>query len=192
VHVVDHQSGDQVRIDVRVPRDLGWFSIGNRSVLLELVVPDDVTVDIHTRDGGILVNHVKGRMKLRSGDGRIEATRVDGSVEAETGDGQIRLNGRVDHLRLRTGDGSIEAELVPGSSITSGWEISTGDGHVTLRVPSNLNADLEAHTNDGDIEMDFPVTTRMGASNDLRGRIGHGGAPLRIRTGDGRIRILKD
>jgi hypothetical protein len=123
----------------------------------------------------------------------VEATRVDGALDANTGDGSIRIRGRLDAMTLHTGDGSIEAELMAGSKISSGWDIGTGDGHVTLRLPANFGADLDAHTNDGKIEVEFPVTTsRMVSGNDIHGKLNGGGPVLKIRTGDGAIKILKN
>jgi hypothetical protein len=191
VQVIDHQNGDLVQIEVREPHEMRWFQIGNRSIRLELRVPNGLTAVIHTHDGAIIAENVSGNLRLRSGDGHIEATHVDGALEAETGDGSIRVRGRLDNLHLRSGDGSVEAELGAGSKMASPWEVATGDGHITLTVPSDFGAELDAHTNDGSIDLDFPLTTRGGGGHDVRGRLGAGGPTLRIRTGDGSIKILK-
>ncbi len=117
----------------------------------------------------------------------------NGTLDANTSDGSIRVRGRLDALTLHTGDGSIEAELMAGSKITSAWDISTGDGHVTVRVPEGFAADLDAHTGDGGIEVSFPVTTSGTLSgHDLRGRMNGGGPTLKIRSGDGSIHVLRD
>jgi hypothetical protein len=191
VQVIDHQTGDAVQIEVRVPHEMHWFQIGDHSIRLELRVPNGLTATIHTHDGSIVAENLNGTLRLRSGDGHIETTHVDGSLDAESGDGSIRVRGRLDSLRLRTGDGSIEAELSPGSKVATGWDLSTGDGHVTLTVPGDIGAELDAHTNDGSVQLDFPITTKTSSTHDVRGRIGAGGGTLRIRTGDGSIKILK-
>jgi hypothetical protein len=193
VQVYDRQVGDRVELDVRIAKMNRWFNVGERSVRVEIRVPNDLIANVHTRDGAIVVDGVRGSLKLRTGDGRVEATRVDGALAAETGDGSIRIRGRLDALSLRTGDGSIEADVMSGSKITSGWDVGTGDGHVTLRLPAGFNAELDAHTNDGKIDTDFPVTTsRFRSGNDLRGRLNSGGATLKVRTGDGAIRIQRN
>jgi hypothetical protein len=77
--------------------------------------------------------------------------------------------------------------------MASAWDINTGDGHVTLRLPQSFAADLDAHTGDGQIEVNFPITTSgTVGGHDLRGKIGGGGPTLKIRTGDGGIKVQRD
>lgn len=193
VQVIDRQNGDRVELDVRVPHGSGWFSMGNHSIRVEIRVPNGALANVHTHDGSINVDGVRGALRVKTGDGHIEATRLDGTLDANTGDGSIRVRGRLDVLTLHTGDGSIEAELTAGSKISSAWDITTGDGHVTLRLPEGFAADLDAHTGDGGIEVSFPVTTSgTVSSHDLRGRMNGGGPTLKIRSGDGSIRVQRD
>jgi len=111
VQVYDRQTGDRVELDVRVAKMNRWFSFGDRSVRVEVRVPNGLLANVHTRDGAIIVDGVRGSLRLRTGDGHVEATGIDGTLDADTGDGSIRLRGRLDGMSLHTGDGSIEAEL---------------------------------------------------------------------------------
>jgi hypothetical protein len=101
------------------------------------------------------------------------------------------VRGRLDSLTLRSGDGSIDADLLPGSKIASSWRVESGDGGVIVRLPRDFAADLDLHTGDGSISVDFPLTTTAGgrSDHDLRARLNAGGAPFFIRTGDGSIRL---
>jgi DUF4097 and DUF4098 domain-containing protein YvlB len=188
VRVTDHQAGDRVDIEVRVPRT--HISFGIRSVHVELQVPRELRATIHSGDGRISIHDVKGEVHLSTSDGSIEADAVDGDFEAKTGDGRIRANGRWDRLNLETSDGSVDAEARVGSKMAAPWRIHTGDGSVTLRLPENFAADLDAHTGDGKITVDLPVTASgtLGGS-DLRGKLNGGGQTLVVRTGDGPIRL---
>ena len=114
VQVYDHQTGDHVELDVRVAKLTRWFNIGDRSVRVEIRVPNGLLANIHTRDGAIHADGVRGDLRLRTGDGHIEALSIDGSLNADTGDGSIRIRGRLDALALHTGDGSIEADVANG------------------------------------------------------------------------------
>ena len=188
VRVTDHQAGDRVEIEVRVPRT--HISFGRRSVRVELQVPRELRASIHSGDGKISVQDLKGEIRLSTSDGSIEADAVDGDFEAKTGDGRIRATGRWDRLSLETKDGSVDAEARAGSKMAGAWRIHTGDGSVTLRLPENFAADLDAHTGDGKIMVDFPVTASgsLGGS-ELRGKLNGGGQMLVVRTGDGPIRL---
>ena len=210
VRVTPRVTGDRIELEVKVPRVRWNLGYENRSVNIELTLPREanlaantgdghVTVcdlkgnlDVRTGDGHITLSDIRGEMKLYTGDGHIEGDHLDGKLDVQTGDGRIRVNGRFDALELRTGDGSIEAEAAKGSKIETRWALSTGDGHIRLRVPSDINADLDAHTNDGRISLDIPVTVSDGLSTDtVRGKLNAGGPLLRLRTGDGSIRLEK-
>ena len=119
VQVIDRQAGDRVELDVRVPHSMGIFNMGNRSIRVEIRVPNGALANVHTHDGSITLEALRGSLKMKTGDGRIEATRVDGTMDASTGDGSIRVRGRLDGLALHSGDGSIEAELSAGSKMAS-------------------------------------------------------------------------
>jgi len=193
VQVIEHQTGDHVDLEVRMPHHSFSLNFGSRSsIQVELRVPREIQSDIRTGDGSIIVENLKGETRLSTGDGRIEATSLDGALDAQTGDGRIITRGRFDLLKLHTGDGSIEAEINNGSRVTSEWSVRTGDGHVTLRLPATLSADLEVHTGDGHIQSDLPVTV-SGSQNEheLRGKLNAGGPPLIVRTNDGSIRLEK-
>lgn len=190
VTINDHQAGDRVELEVRIPHHGFEITFGRRNVRVELQVPRNLRSDIHTGDGAITVDGLHGETRLSTGDGHIEADRLDGTLDAQTGDGRMRIRGRFDLLNLHTGDGSIEAEIDNGSKISSEWRVRTGDGHVTLRLPRDFSADLDVHTGDGHIDSDLPVTVSGSRrENELRGRLNAGGPPLVVRTNDGSIRL---
>jgi len=191
VRVNARQSGNRVEIDVRVPRE--HFSFGDRWAHVEVIVPPELRAEVHTGDGHITVQGVRGNLRLNTGDGGIDCDDIGGSVEARTGDGAIKVNGRFDSLDLRTNDGSVNADAAPGSKMAGPWRIHTGDGGVTVRLPQGFAADLNAQTGDGHISVDMPlVTNSMKTSeNTVKGQLNGGGPTLRIETGDGSIRIEK-
>jgi hypothetical protein len=187
LEVLDHQMGDRVEIALRVP-SVNW-SIGRRSVRVEIQVPRETQVDVRTGDGAIRVSDVSGEMRLTTGDGGIEATAVDGVLRARTGDGRISARGRFTALNLHTGDGSITAEVLPGSRLSSAWRIETGDGSVNLKVPADLAADLDLQTGDGSLSFDLPVTTTQHDKHSVKGKLNGGGPVFSVRTGDGSLRL---
>jgi hypothetical protein len=162
---------------------------GDGSVHVQAV---DGNVDIDTGDGSITVEGAKGDIRLHTGDGHIEARNLDGRVDANSGDGHIKIDGRLDALNVKTGDGSIDARVEPGSKLNGGWSIRTGDGSVDLVLPADLQANIDASTNDGHISLGIPVTVEGTFSNSqIHGKMNGGGQPLTIHTGDGSIRLSK-
>jgi len=165
---------------------------GSYKVDIEIHMPRQGRVNLHTADGSIELSNFKGDMELESGDGHEQIESVDGNLRARTGDGHIRVAGRFDALDLNTGDGRIEARVLPGSTMASSWNVRTGDGGVTVELPENFAADVDLHTNDGHINVEMPVTVdgRLGEKN-IHGKINGGGNLLTIHTGDGSIRLEK-
>jgi hypothetical protein len=208
VSVTESQSGDRVVIEVRVPQRWLAVGFGHRRVELRVRVPREADLDVRTGDGGVEVAPVAGRVRVHTGDGHIRAeglrgdirlTTSDGHIRAEglegrlqadTGDGHMTVRGRFDALDLRTGDGRIEAEVERGSKVSGAWSLRSGDGGIVLRLPEDLAADLDAHTGDGRIDLDAPLTVSGTVSRtSVRGKLGAGGPPLRVETGDGSIRV---
>jgi hypothetical protein len=192
IQVYDHQTGDTVEIEVRFPHGIHIMSIGDRRTVIEIHMPREGKVRLHTGDGEIRLRDVKGELDVESGDGHVEAEGVDGVLRAHTGDGHVRVKGRFDALDISTSDGRIEAEATSGSSIGKGWDLKTGDGSVTLSVPENFAADVALHTGDGHITLEMPLTVegRYDSSN-VHGKLNGGGPALTIHTGDGSIRLGK-
>ncbi len=195
IKIEEHQNGNAVNIEVRFPHHgvtIGWSNMGNRHVQVDIHMPREGRMDLHTGDGRIEVGSFKGEMLLRSGDGSQEIEGVDGKLHATTGDGHIRANGRFDDLELKTGDGHVEARATTGSALATGWRLESGDGTVTLEVPETLAADVDLHTGDGHIDLDMPVTTEGKLrENEIHGKLNGGGNLLVIHTGDGSIRLRK-
>jgi len=195
IQIEEHQAGDVVEIEVRYPHhgiNIVWGNgIGHR-VEIDIHMPREGRVDLHTSDGKIELANFKGEMQLRSGDGSQEIDGVDGTLRSTTGDGHIRANGRFDGLELKTGDGRVDARASAGSALTAGWRLESGDGTVTLEVPENLAADVDLHTGDGHIDLDMPITTSGKIrENEVHGKLNGGGNLLVIHTGDGSIRLRK-
>jgi DUF4097 and DUF4098 domain-containing protein YvlB len=214
LQVIAEQKGNIIELEVKRPKTETFSGMGFRqAAYARLVVSVPRTTNIRARsgDGSIKIERVTGRIELRTGDGSIRASEVagvlnfdtgDGSVVVEraegqlavdTGDGSVNVSGSLGGVKLHTGDGSVVYRAHPGSSMTDQWDITTGDGSVTLYLPEDLGADLDAHTGDGRIINDLSVEKSGGDEKTrrttLRGRIGSGGKLLRVRTGDGAIRL---
>lgn len=192
IRVEERQNGDSVEIGVHYPHHGISIDWGQRRVDIIIQMPREGRVNLRTGDGKIDVAGLKGDMDLHSGDGSETLDGVEGKLRASTGDGHIRASGRFDVLDLKTGDGHLEVSARSGSSLASDWRLETGDGNVTLEVPSELSADVDLHTSDGHIDLDMPVTTTGKLrENEVHGKLNSGGSLLTIRTGDGSIHLRK-
>jgi hypothetical protein len=200
------QSGDRVLCEVREPHRAVSFVIGLRMTRVDVSLPRDADLDLSTGDGAIVIEPLAGEIRAQSGDGSIEAeglrgtvvlstgdghiraTALDGSLVARSGDGGITLDGRFDRLEVGTSDGRVTVTAREGSRLASAWD--SGDGSLTLRVPATLRADLDLHTGDGRLTVDLPVeVSGRQERHTVFGRMNGGGPLLRMRCGDGAIRL---
>jgi DUF4097 and DUF4098 domain-containing protein YvlB len=215
LEVKTSQDGSTIELEVKRPPGEMFGHIGfHRSATAKLTVSLPRRSDVRARsgDGSITIEHVNGRLELHTGDGSIKAIDVageltlntgDGSVTVDgaegqltldTGDGSVNVTGKLAGVRLHTGDGSIVYRVGPGTEMSDDWNITTGDGSVSLYLPSDFGAELDAHTGDGSISNDLGLATPGSGERDrhtVRGRLGEGGRQLRIRTGDGSIRLRR-
>ena len=151
----------------------------------------DSEVGAATGDGSVSVRDVEGRIRVRTGDGSIHLEHVKGDVSATSGDGSIDVDGSIGQLTARSGDGRLHVRA-SGAGAVVDWRLATGDGSVLLEVPDGFGAELDAATGDGRVRVqDVPFSGPSGRSDRgvARGRIGNGGGPVNIRSGDGSITV---
>ena len=192
VRVTERQEGDRIDVQVHVPNQWGIHLNFHQSVRVEIQVPPQAALDLHSGDGHIAVNGISGQARLDTGDGHISVQNFSGNLQGHTGDGHMSIDGIFTNLDLRTGDGHIDLSVRPGSKMNGGWLIHTSDGRVEAKLPEDLACELYAHTGDGHIQLDLPVTVSGSIERTrVRGKLNGGGPLLEITTGDGSIRIGK-
>ena len=189
------------RLRVVVPRNSNIVArSGDGSIRAEAV---DGKIVLHTVDGSVTATRLSGDINVRSGDGSIRLDKISGKIDLETDDGSIGFEGKPSVLHLKTGDGSVRAQIDVDTVMTDNWDLTTGDGSITLTLPSVFNAELDAETSDGTVRSSHPLLEdqsrerREGEGSDerrerrrtMRTKMGEGGKTLRVRTGDGTIRI---
>jgi hypothetical protein len=215
INVASSQDGNHISVEVTMSRrdslsGLFWGGFGSAKLIVS--VPATSDVQAATGDGSIRLEGVRGTISLRSGDGSIQAREASGTLAARSGDGSIRLDGikgAVDvntgdgsiavsgvftGVRARSGDGSVAVRAQAGSATEADWDISSGDGSVTLEVPESFGAELDARTGDGRVHLEGVTLSNVSgdvAPDRANGRLGAGGHAMRVRTGDGSISIKR-
>ncbi len=188
--VTAQQTGDTISLQVKTPDRHIHFNFGNRSIRIEISVPQGTALDLSSSDGSMQVSGVKGEARLLTADGSIHVDNFDGTLHGHTSDGSIQANGRFDLLDLSSSDGSITADLWKGSHMNGDWTMRTSDGSITLRVPGDFSAFLDAWTSDGHIDLQLPVEISGRVEEKrIRGKLRGGGPTLQIHTSDGSITL---
>ncbi|HSE36581.1 MAG TPA: DUF4097 family beta strand repeat-containing protein [Blastocatellia bacterium] len=146
---------------------------GNQDVRFEVKIPRELSrVDVSSANGMIKLSDVRAEIL------------VDGT------NGAIELIGVVGVSRVHTTNGSIKASLLEASD--RGMEFESTNGGIDLTVPPGFEADLEAATVHGtiNIEDSLGVEVEKGiVGQKARGEIGQGGERLKLATVNGNIRL---
>jgi len=189
--VTGTQAGN--RVEIKLHRDnkvcLGFCF---QSIRVEVTVPRESDLELHSGDGNLRVDDVRGNLQLETNDGDIRLRAVEGSLHANTHDGNVDVEGRFQLLNIHTGDGNVDARVSAAVSPQPGWVLRTGDGNIRLTLPEDFAADIDAHTGDGSVKVDFPITTSGSTQESaVRGKINGGGIPIELQTSDGDVRVEK-
>ncbi len=175
-------------VEMRIPR----------SSELELVTHDgkividriEGRIEAETEDGGIRLREIVGAVRARSSDGSIVGRDLEGDIDVSTNDGRIELEGRFRTVNAVTSDGSIKVRCDSDSpSPTGDWLIRSSDGSITLTLPRDFSAEIEASTSDGRIVNELPLTQVEKGKTWIKGKLGDGGPLILVKTTDGRITL---
>jgi hypothetical protein len=186
------------RIRVALPRQSMVSALSRDGSITIEDVSGKVT--LNTNDGSVRGTRLSGEIIVRSGDGSIRIDRAEGKLDLETEDGSITIDAKPTSLRARTSDGTIRLEVEPDSVMADDWDLQTTDGSVVLSLPPSFNGQLDAETRDGAVRSSLATVAVERSSGEeredreqrrrtLRVTLGSGGKTLRVRTGDGSIRI---
>jgi DUF4097 and DUF4098 domain-containing protein YvlB len=202
------QQDGRVVVEARDPRSRdaasGWSS---PSVSFLVSTPRGAVVRARTGDGNVTTSSLTGSVELETGDGALRAERVSGRIRGRTGEGDVRMSGvagtleldagagdvevdgRFEMVDVRSGEGRIVFEANRGSAMKKDWSIATGDGTVTVRLPEDFDAEVEARTGDGRVRVNGDGAEGRDERRVMRGTLGKGGRRLRLESGEGSIEI---
>jgi len=158
------QRDGTIAVDVARPASSRWRRrfTGAASADLVVTMPYESDVEAHTGQGAITVERVEGRIDLRTEDGGIRGTevrgdirarseggivrldRIEGRVDAATQEGEISVAGVLDVVEVHAARGPVTVELEVGRRLQGDWTITTGVGDITVRLPDDLRAEIEA------------------------------------------------
>ena len=154
----------------------------------------DVTGDLNVESGsgGATVNGVRGgAVHLEIGSGGLKGGTFDVTeLVAEAGSGGIRLTGvNAGRLRVETGSGGSDVQLLAAAPDVA---MEAGSGGVTLRLPESISAAVDIEASSGSIQTDFEVKSARVERRELHGTIGSGTGRIRIESGSGTVRLVKN
>jgi hypothetical protein len=192
------QTGNIIRIGAR------HENLHNVSIDYEIEAPANSYLDASSGSGNITIDSVGENAKLTTGSGNIHATGLQGAFTANTGSGDIyaEQTGQGD-VKAQTGSGNLElrnlngglrggtgsGNIKVGGTPTAPWHLEAGSGNIEY-WSGGAAFTLDAQTGSGSVHTDREILTQGTQDHHhVSGKIGGGGATVRIETGSGDIRI---
>jgi len=162
-------------------------------------------VNVRTGGGQIDFGEVRGSVHAQTGGGGIRVVTVSGPMEVESSGGSICLTRVAGSVQAATSGGTITAWINPdapsgGGNVRLGGssQLASGNGDIVVFLPRNLAATIDATIVTGGerrIEADpafnlvIQGTTNGNGPVHATAVLNGGGAPLRLRTIAGKIRL---
>ncbi|WP_421873699.1 DUF4097 family beta strand repeat-containing protein [Marinoscillum sp.] len=157
-----------------------------RRIDIDMKVPANANLDLHTVHGVVEVTGVNGAMELSGVNGSITLTNVSGSVVANTVNGEVK---------------------VTLGKVTAGEPMSfvTLNGNVDITLPASTKATAKLRSDQGDVYTDFDMDMERSKTNVKRangeyevsinnwvyGKINGGGPEYTFKNMNGNIIIRK-
>src|SRR6267142_1898376 len=162
-------------------------------------------VSVQTGGGQIDFGEVRGSVRAQTGGGGIRVMYVSGPMEVESSAGSICLTRVAGTVRAATAGGTITAWINPDAPSSGGKvqlpglsQLTSGNGDIVVFLPRNLAATIDATLATGGerrIEADPALHLMIQGSTSGNGPVhatavlNGGGAPLRLRSTAGKIRL---
>lgn len=206
IRLQNSASSDVLEIEVQIPRKCSRHGIAH----LELRVPRDTEVALSSTNGKICLEGIDRSIRARSSNGSVSIREVNGDIDVTTANAKVACRETHGHLRARSSNGKIEVGGHHGSVDAStsngvikasidnlgavGITLTTSNGRIALELPENPDADIDIRVENGLIRNDLDLedqTDDAHTSNNgrVRGRVGKGGPPIRLRTSNGTISL---
>lgn len=190
VEVEDLSGPNTVQVKVRYPRNCNC----DASVKFEVQVPRSVSYNfdhLSTASGDIEVSNVTGDLRIKTASGEVEVKGTAGSLRIDVASGNIRVEDAAGPVSARTASGNVKVEITRLDGSES-MEFSSASGNVDVRVPANIDADVEMSTLSGSLSSDFPLHVeqrRYGPGRRATGQVGSGTRRLRINSVSGNVSL---
>ena len=137
------------------------------SVVYEVTLPRGKSVEARTELGAIA---------LRDFEGRADIAAVNGPLQVFDAAGEIKG---------RTESGPIFVGLGGTRWTGTGLDLQSRNGPIYLSIPTQYSAHLIAGTDNGPLELTYPLTVRRMNSKRIDATVGSGGPTVRVTTLNG-------
>ncbi|MDJ0789218.1 MAG: DUF4097 family beta strand repeat-containing protein [Myxococcota bacterium] len=202
IRVVAREDGaGELEFEVDIPAR--WNRRGKADLALK--VPRDVRVLVLAANGRVNVEGMHAHVKAKNSNGVVRVGHIRGDVEIHTSNAKVRAESTCGRLLARSSNGKIELNEHEGSvdAATSngticcelsgvgkgGVQLATSNGRILLELPDEVDGDLDVRVDNGVIRNQRDLEGKSERAGRLRGTLGVGGKPIRLRASNGTITL---
>jgi DUF4097 and DUF4098 domain-containing protein YvlB len=203
IEVLSDEVNGGLEVDVEAPTR--WKRHGSANLVIR--VPRDLEVSVVAANGRVCMEGLRSAVHARSSNGPVSISDVVGDVEVYTSNAKVSCDCTCGRLKARSSNSKIQLEQHSGSVDAStsngvihavmsevaqgGILLATSNGRIVLELPEDADGEVDVRVDNGVIRNSLEIDQ---APNDertgrLRGRLGRGGAPIKLRTSNGTVSL---
>jgi DUF4097 and DUF4098 domain-containing protein YvlB len=196
------ENNGALELEVEIPRKWNRRGCGN----VEVRLPRAMQVELTAVNGRVEIVGMRGRIRARSSNGSACISDVVGDINVATSNAKVCCSGTCGKLVARSSNGKIEVDEHRGSVDAStsnglirasleevglqGVQLATSNGRIVLELPEDVDADVDIRVDNGVIRNNRALCPATRETNGrLRGRLGSGGALIKLRTSNGSVAL---
>lgn len=190
-----------LELEVDIPG--GWNRRGRAD--LDVHVPRDLRVQVLAANGRICLEGLRSAVRAKSSNGPVRVRDVVGDVEihasnakvitactcgrlvARSSNGKIELGGHRGSVDAATSNGTIHCEVDELGK--GGVLLAASNGRIVLELPDDVDGDVDIRVDNGIIRSSRELNTSSKRTGRLKGTLGRGGAPIRLRASNGTVSL---
>jgi DUF4097 and DUF4098 domain-containing protein YvlB len=203
IELLSTEVGKDLELEVDAPAR--WNRHGGAHLMLR--VPRNLEVTAIAVNGRVCLEGLRSSVHARSSNGPVSISDVQGDVEVFTSNAKVHCRCTCGRLKARSSNSKIHLEEHRGSVDAStsngvihavlselgqgGVVLATSNGRIVLELPDHVDADVDVRVENGVIRSSLEVDTPSGDQRRgrLRGKLGRGGALIKLRTSNGTISL---
>lgn len=214
VEVDTESMGNKVRISTHVMDKLA--AAEKAKVDYQILTPEESNLEIRTNLGNVIIEKIKGEVKIDVMDAPVWITDVAGYLNVRSLNSKLEISGAQgiiqtltvsgDIVFRRLNSGSVTAVSTLGNIVYEGnflnggkYNFQTNEGVISVYCPEQASVEWDARTVKGAIESNLPIKSKSHSPafrnsygrQSLLGTSNTGEATVQLSTFSGRIRIFR-
>ncbi|MFN0109825.1 MAG: DUF4097 family beta strand repeat-containing protein [Blastocatellia bacterium] len=151
----------------------GGWDRGHVNHTVNVRLPRSSNLKVSSVNGGVTIGQLAGEVGVSSVNGRVK----------------VELAGTV--ADLSSINGGVSVTMMKLSA--AGLRVSSVNGGVEIGIRGDVNADVDVHGVNGGIDSDLPISAQGEMKRgQLVGKIGSGGAPIKITSVNGGVTLRRN